>query len=117
MKGPAARPNRFWNRASTDAPVARMPGWITSITTAETGPTVQVIRKPPKAMSMNSACRRHRQAEARRAEGEDQHEQRGDAQQRHGLQLGARAAPAGPVDHRAPQHAADGAARAPPAPR
>ena len=26
--GPMARPNRFWNSDSTDAPVARTPGWI-----------------------------------------------------------------------------------------
>ena len=53
MNGPAARPNRFWNSASTEAPVARTPGCTTSITTAETGPTVQVIRKPPSAISAN----------------------------------------------------------------
>src|SRR5215813_7104173 len=54
-KGPAARPNRFWNRASTDSPVARTPGWTTSVTTADTGPTVQVMTKPTTAMSAN--CR------------------------------------------------------------
>ena len=53
MKGPAARPSRFWNSASTEAPVARTPGWTTSITTADTGPTVQVIRNPPSAISAN----------------------------------------------------------------
>ena len=54
-KGPAARPNRFWNSASTDEPVARTPGWTTSITMAVTGPTVQVAMKPPNAISANCA--------------------------------------------------------------
>src|SRR5262245_51816919 len=53
MNGPAARPKRFWNSARTDSPVARTPGWTTSVTTAETGPTVQVMMNPPIAMSAN----------------------------------------------------------------
>src|SRR5207249_4705226 len=53
--GPAASPNKFWNSASTDEPVARTPGWTTSITMADTGPTVQVAMKPPNAISANCA--------------------------------------------------------------
>ena len=42
MNGPAARPNRFWNSDNIDAPVDRTPGWITSMTIAAAGPTVQL---------------------------------------------------------------------------
>ena len=53
MKGPKASPNKFWNRASREHPVARTPGWTTSMTIAAVGPTVQVIMKPPSVMSAN----------------------------------------------------------------
>src|SRR6516162_1848529 len=53
MKGPKASPNKFWNRASTDNPAARTPGWTTSIMIAAVGPTVHVMRKPPSTMSAN----------------------------------------------------------------
>ena len=46
MNGPERRPNRFWNSDRIDAPVERTPGWITSMTIAAAGPTVQVARKP-----------------------------------------------------------------------
>ena len=73
MNGPAARPNRFWNSASTDEPVARTPGWMTSITIAETGPTVQVGTKPPSSDQRELGAGAERDAEPCGAEGEAQH--------------------------------------------
>ena len=91
MKGPAARPNRFWNSASTEAPVARTPGWMTSITIADTGPTLQVIRKPPSAISANCVDRL-KAGRAGGSEGRQQHQHRGNAQRGHDEQLVAWAA-------------------------
>ncbi len=54
--GPSARPNRFCTSESTEQPVARTPGWTTSITIAETGPAVHVMRKPPIAIRANWVC-------------------------------------------------------------
>ena len=70
MNGPSARPNRFWNSDSTDAPVERTPGWITSITIAATGPTVQVIEeaaeRDQRELALAPTARRRAAARRRR---------------------------------------------------
>ena len=53
--------------------------------------------------------RGHLQAEERSAKGGSHHQQRGDAKQRHRVELGVRAAGAGTVDDRPPHHATDSA--------
>ena len=77
MKGPAARPNRFWNSASTEEPVARTPGWMTSMhDRRHRADGAGGDQKPPSRISANWRVGGERDAEALGAEGEAEHQHR-----------------------------------------
>ena len=107
MSGPIARPNRFWNSDSTEAPVERTPGASYVEHDRRRGPDSTGRKEAAEHDDAELARRAQHDTEMPAAERKHQRDHRDQAQHRDAEELAARVADAGTIDHHAEHEAAE----------